>query len=241
VAWVCERNTPAERPPLSVKFVPSSTDRGCHVVSVMEPYGRNLDFLDWSRYFIFQVAPQKLAITSPTSGGRSVGIVRSRTQTMELSLVFFYLRNKQDKRRLYTSRNKWCDVVAQKSRVGGRGSGSVVWAPLTVPRRSAAQTTTQQQADLLRLAADRSNKRTRPCSPLGIVSVIWTLWSIDNALDFNWGGSSSRHWLGYRESITRNYVIFFSFSRLLPEVLVLNIGWIPGILHEGLRDFPQFL
>jgi hypothetical protein len=31
--------------------------------------------------------PQKLAITSPTSGGRSVGIVRSRTQTMEFSLV----------------------------------------------------------------------------------------------------------------------------------------------------------
>jgi hypothetical protein len=28
-----------------------------------------------------------LAITSPTSGGRSVGIVRSRTQTMEFSLV----------------------------------------------------------------------------------------------------------------------------------------------------------
>jgi hypothetical protein len=37
------------------------------------------------------VAPsirKKLAITSPTSGGRSVGIVRSRTQTMEFSLVF---------------------------------------------------------------------------------------------------------------------------------------------------------
>jgi hypothetical protein len=31
--------------------------------------------------------PQKLAITSPTSGGRSVGIVLSRTQTME----FFYV------------------------------------------------------------------------------------------------------------------------------------------------------
>jgi hypothetical protein len=28
-----------------------------------------------------------LAITSPTSGGRSVGIVRSRTHTMEFSLV----------------------------------------------------------------------------------------------------------------------------------------------------------
>jgi hypothetical protein len=36
------------------------------------------------------VAPsirKKLAITSPTSGGRSVGVVRSRTQTMD----FFYL------------------------------------------------------------------------------------------------------------------------------------------------------
>jgi hypothetical protein len=34
------------------------------------------------------VAPsicKKLAITSPTSGGRSVGMVRSRTQTMEFS------------------------------------------------------------------------------------------------------------------------------------------------------------
>jgi hypothetical protein len=29
------------------------------------------------------LSPQKLAITSPTSGGRSVGIVRSRTHTME--------------------------------------------------------------------------------------------------------------------------------------------------------------
>jgi hypothetical protein len=35
---------------------------------------------------------KKLAITSPTSGGRSVGIVRSRTQTMEFSfLVSFFL------------------------------------------------------------------------------------------------------------------------------------------------------
>jgi hypothetical protein len=31
---------------------------------------------------------KKLAITSPTSGGRSVGIVRSRTQTMEFSFFF---------------------------------------------------------------------------------------------------------------------------------------------------------
>ena len=31
--------------------------------------------------------PQKLALTSPTGGGRSVGIVRSRTKDTEFSLV----------------------------------------------------------------------------------------------------------------------------------------------------------
>jgi len=33
--------------------------------------------------------PQKLALTSPTGGGRSVGIVRSRTEATEFSLVFY--------------------------------------------------------------------------------------------------------------------------------------------------------
>jgi hypothetical protein len=33
--------------------------------------------------------PQKLATTSPRSGGRTVGIVRSRTQTMELMLICY--------------------------------------------------------------------------------------------------------------------------------------------------------
>jgi len=33
--------------------------------------------------------PQKLALTSPTGGGRSVGIVRSRTKATDFSLVFY--------------------------------------------------------------------------------------------------------------------------------------------------------
>ena len=36
--------------------------------------------------------PQKLALTSPTGGGRSVGIVRSRTKATEFSLVIMKLR-----------------------------------------------------------------------------------------------------------------------------------------------------
>jgi hypothetical protein len=34
--------------------------------------------------------PQKLAVTSPTSGGRSVGIVRSRTKATELLLLLLW-------------------------------------------------------------------------------------------------------------------------------------------------------
>jgi hypothetical protein len=35
--------------------------------------------------------PQKLALTSPTRGGRSVGIVRSETKTTELLLLLLVL------------------------------------------------------------------------------------------------------------------------------------------------------
>jgi hypothetical protein len=43
---------------LPVKLVPSFADRRSDVVSVTDPYARIFDFLDWSRYFFFQVAPQ---------------------------------------------------------------------------------------------------------------------------------------------------------------------------------------
>jgi hypothetical protein len=43
---------------LSAKSLPTFADKGCHVVSVMDPFGRILGFLDRSRYFFYQVAPQ---------------------------------------------------------------------------------------------------------------------------------------------------------------------------------------
>jgi hypothetical protein len=59
VASVRKRTIPTERPPLvsevSANFF---ADRGCHVVSVTNPYGRVLGFLDRSRYYFFLVAPQ---------------------------------------------------------------------------------------------------------------------------------------------------------------------------------------
>jgi hypothetical protein len=40
---------------LSAKLGPTFEDRGCHVVSMTDPYGRDLGFQDRSRYFFFQV------------------------------------------------------------------------------------------------------------------------------------------------------------------------------------------
>jgi hypothetical protein len=42
---------------LSAKLVPTFVE-GCHVVRATDPHGRILGFLDRSRYFFFQVAPQ---------------------------------------------------------------------------------------------------------------------------------------------------------------------------------------
>jgi hypothetical protein len=44
--------------PLSAKLVLTFADRGFRVVSVTDSYGRILGFLDRSRYFFLQVAPQ---------------------------------------------------------------------------------------------------------------------------------------------------------------------------------------
>jgi hypothetical protein len=48
---------------------------------------RRMDTSLWPRDFLY---PQKLVLTSLTSGGRSVGIVRSLTQATEFSLVSIF-------------------------------------------------------------------------------------------------------------------------------------------------------
>jgi hypothetical protein len=50
VVRVRERTIPTERPPLVGVVSAKFADRGCHVVSVTDPYGRILDFIDRSRY-----------------------------------------------------------------------------------------------------------------------------------------------------------------------------------------------
>jgi CBS-domain-containing membrane protein len=49
--WVRERTVPTEGPPLVDEVVPTFADIGSHVVSVTDPYGRIVGFLDRSCYF----------------------------------------------------------------------------------------------------------------------------------------------------------------------------------------------
>jgi hypothetical protein len=58
VALVRERIKRQSELRLSTKLMPTFADRGFHVVSQTNPHGHILDFLDRSRYFFFQVAPQ---------------------------------------------------------------------------------------------------------------------------------------------------------------------------------------
>jgi hypothetical protein len=59
---VRQRTILTERPPLVGKVSANFfADKGCYVVSVTDPYGRNLGFLDRRLYFFFQVAPQLYA------------------------------------------------------------------------------------------------------------------------------------------------------------------------------------
>jgi hypothetical protein len=60
VALVRERTIPAEQPPLvdEVNACQLLRIEGCGMVSVTDPYVCILDFLDWGRYYFFQVAPQ---------------------------------------------------------------------------------------------------------------------------------------------------------------------------------------
>jgi hypothetical protein len=51
MALVRERTIPTERPPHVGEISANFADRGCKVFSAADPYGRNLGFLDRSRYF----------------------------------------------------------------------------------------------------------------------------------------------------------------------------------------------
>jgi hypothetical protein len=55
--WPESTSEPSEHL-LSVELVPTFANRGCHVVSVTDPYGRILGFLDRNPYFSFHVAAQ---------------------------------------------------------------------------------------------------------------------------------------------------------------------------------------
>jgi hypothetical protein len=92
VALVRERTIPSDRR-LSTKLMPTFVDRGCHVVSVTDPYGSILGFLDRSRYFFFQVAPQLYwrGWVDPVPDGESNPEPGALTTRPQRRSTFFYI------------------------------------------------------------------------------------------------------------------------------------------------------
>jgi hypothetical protein len=80
MVWVRERTISTERPPLVGEVIANFLwIEGRHVVSVTDPYGRILGFLDRSRYFFYQVAPQLYSLV--------VSIFRNRFNIAPLGTV----------------------------------------------------------------------------------------------------------------------------------------------------------
>ena len=65
--------------------------------------------------------PQKLALTSPTGGGRSVGIVRLRTKATEFVFFIFV--------RILTLTEMYYSVIEARSLAYERGGYTLVIAP----------------------------------------------------------------------------------------------------------------
>jgi hypothetical protein len=93
---------------LSAKWLPTFADRGCHVVSVTDPYGRILGFLE--RRLFFQVAPQLYSrgwvdpvpdplrfIKSGSAGNRTRASGTLTTRPQRQSVILPVLKIKQKK------------------------------------------------------------------------------------------------------------------------------------------------
>jgi hypothetical protein len=90
VALVLKRTIPTERPPLvGIVSAPTSADRGCHVVSVTDPYGHILWFQDRTTvntttmsYYQYRIAElcSLLSILSITAIEHQTGLCRGSTR-----------------------------------------------------------------------------------------------------------------------------------------------------------------
>jgi hypothetical protein len=58
MALGCKRTIPMKRLPLVGEVSATFVDRVRHVVSETDPHSCILSFLDWNRYYFFQVGPQ---------------------------------------------------------------------------------------------------------------------------------------------------------------------------------------
>jgi hypothetical protein len=132
VARVRKRTIPTQRSPfvgeVSANFL---RIEGCHVVSTAYPYGRNLGFIDPSRYIFFQVAHQLysrgwvdhvpdllLFRKSGSSGNRtrtSGSVVRNSDQTLSTRPQKWSASNSVNSKLLFSHRIKMAETRSWSS------------------------------------------------------------------------------------------------------------------------------
>jgi hypothetical protein len=74
----------SERPPFVGEEVPTFVDRGQSVVRVADPYGRNLGFLDRSRYFFSPISSSVVLtrLSGPCFGPTTSQKIRQRRESI---------------------------------------------------------------------------------------------------------------------------------------------------------------
>jgi hypothetical protein len=107
---------------LNRKFPGRSIGRGGPIA--LPPHSPDINPLDFYLRGLLKLYPQQLALTSPTGGGRSVGIVRSRTKTTELVGWLVYSSPTDDVETPKSNSGRFSNNVQHASNLGLSAGGN---------------------------------------------------------------------------------------------------------------------
>jgi hypothetical protein len=112
-----------ERGPLSlVSAIEELLQRKSNGFSIENRNYGNRDPPNWPRDTLYL---HKLTLTSPTSGGRSVGVVRSRTQATEFVLIYMEVKEIQKFHLLSYNAIQLCPILRMSRSMRMRWTGNV--------------------------------------------------------------------------------------------------------------------
>jgi hypothetical protein len=76
---------------MSAKLVPTFAGRGCHVVSVTDPYGRNLGFLDLDSILFRTSLYAKLFVSPARASPRKLQILEILHHDVRIQMAIIFM------------------------------------------------------------------------------------------------------------------------------------------------------